>query len=78
MRLGNVITIVRLLAVFTLVFVFLARVTQATALICLAIGMPLAILVVELVFWRCPDCGKFLGGLYVKHCPNCGNRLDLE
>lgn len=78
MRLRNVITMVRVLVVLIVVFVLLARVTQATAFICLAIGMPFVLLVVELVFWRCPDCGKFLGGLYVKHCPNCGSKLDLE
>lgn len=78
MRLRNVITIVRVLCALVLVFVFLAMVTQATVFTCLAIGTPFVILAVELVFWRCPDCGKFLGGLYVKHCPNCGCELDLE
>ena len=78
MRLRNVITIVRILCVLIVVFALLAAVTQATALICLAIGTPFVILAVEMIFWRCPDCGKFLGGLYVKHCPSCGCKLDLE
>ena len=77
MSLNLVKTIVRILAVLVLVFVLLARLTQSTAFICLAIGSPFLILLVELIYWRCPDCGTFLGGLYVKHCPNCGCDLDL-
>ena len=77
MSLNLVKTIVRILAVLVLVFVLLARLTQSTAFTCLAIGSLFLILLVELIFWRCPDCGKFLGGLYVKHCPNCGCDLDL-
>lgn len=27
-------------------------------------------------FWRCPKCRKNLGPLYVKYCPNCGEKLN--
>ena len=27
-------------------------------------------------FWRCPKCRKKLGPLYVKYCPNCGEKLN--
>ena len=28
------------------------------------------------VFWRCPNCGKNMGPLWVKCCPNCGGRVN--
>lgn len=28
-----------------------------------------------LLFWRCPNCKKNLGPLWVKCCPNCGERI---
>ncbi len=27
-------------------------------------------------FWRCHKCRKNLGPLYVKYCPNCGEKLN--
>ena len=27
-------------------------------------------------FWRCPKCDKNLGPLWVKCCPNCGEKID--
>ena len=32
--------------------------------------------VLSMRLWRCPSCGKFLGPLYNRCCPNCGKRLD--
>lgn len=29
-----------------------------------------------LKFWRCPKCDKNLGPLWVKCCPNCGEKID--
>jgi len=29
-----------------------------------------------LMFWRCPKCGKNLGALWVKCCPNCGEKIN--
>ena len=26
--------------------------------------------------WRCPQCVKNLGPLWIKHCPHCGNDLS--
>ena len=30
----------------------------------------------HVIFWRCPKCKKNLGVLYVKHCPNCGEKIS--
>ena len=33
----------------------------------------------ELRWWRCPECGAFLGRVErMNHCPNCGEELDLR
>ena len=29
-----------------------------------------------LIFWCCPKCSKNLGPLWVKCCPNCGEKLN--
>ena len=29
-----------------------------------------------LIVWRCPKCGKNLGPLWVKCCPNCGEKIS--
>ena len=33
-------------------------------------------LVFILTFWRCPNCGKFLGPFYIKHCTNCAEKIS--
>lgn len=35
-------------------------------------------LLVNLVFWRCPKCGKWLGRDSKKFCTHCGAPLDRE
>jgi uncharacterized membrane protein (DUF485 family) len=53
------------------------------------LGLPLAwvigggVLLVGLIgtalslkYWRCPACGKYMGGVwFMRHCPRCGVRL---
>lgn len=38
--------------------------------------LTVALMVVLVVFWRCPHCGKQLGRDVPKYCPHCGKRLD--
>lgn len=40
-------------------------------------AMFLALLVVELRFWRCPHCGRRLGRDVKQFCTHCGEKLDL-
>ena len=45
-------------------------------LVAAAAAAMLAWLVLELSWWRCPRCGKFLGQLDQKtYCPYCGESL---
>lgn len=48
-------------------------------LVAVAAAAMLAWLVLELSWWRCPHCGKFLGHLDQKtYCPYCGESLYEE
>lgn len=30
-----------------------------------------------LKYWRCPACGKYMGGAwFMRHCPRCGEQLE--
>ena len=30
----------------------------------------------SLKYWRCPACGKYMGGAwFMRHCPRCGEQL---
>ena len=31
--------------------------------------------IIQLTCWKCPKCGKNLGPLWVKCCPNCGEKV---
>jgi len=34
---------------------------------------------VSLKYWRCPACGKYMGGVwFMRHCPRCGVRLEPD
>lgn len=43
----------------------------------IAVGVLLATSLCFWVFWRCPHCGRNLGTLSARHCPNCGAKLDI-
>lgn len=44
----------------------------------IAIMLGVVYTVVKLVFWRCPHCGRLLGGLrqYSKECYYCGENVE--
>ncbi len=42
----------------------------------LAIGVMVIYGVFHYFFWRCPRCGKNMGPLWVKCCPECGEKLS--
>lgn len=51
-----------------------ARIVLAVAVGILLVG----VLVLKLVFWRCPHCGARLGRDVKQYCTSCGKPLDLE
>lgn len=40
------------------------------------LGLAAAAVVLELIFYRCPACGKFLGSFSNRCCPHCGARVN--
>lgn len=42
----------------------------------LAIGVMAIYGIFHYFFWRCPRCGKNMGSLWVKCCPECGEKLS--
>lgn len=41
----------------------------------IAIGVVTIYGVFHHFFWRCPKCGENMGPLWVKCCPNCGEKI---
>ena len=40
------------------------------------LAFAVALIGVNLAWWRCPHCGRHLGRDDSKYCPGCGRRLD--
>ena len=82
MNLKRVKHLLHAIAAVVLVLCFLMCLLQSAAilifLLVITLGLCVAGIAVNLVFWRCPYCGEHLdrGG---KYCSHCGNHLaDLE
>ena len=45
-----------------------------------AIATIIAYGIINIVFWRCPNCGKCIGGIWLgkyNHCRYCGEEIKL-
>ncbi len=60
----------------TVVFLLLCSQTKNLVFGYLAIACAFTGAAIWLVFGRCPACGGFLGRLYGKYCPHCGEPID--
>ena len=70
-------TVFILLLLFFVVGIFGVTMERVAALVVMAV-LFLAAIIVELVFWRCPDCHMPLPiqGLWgAEFCPYCGKKL---
>lgn len=76
MELKKVKTICFLILGVFLVFMLTMGVTSNTVFGYAAIGVIALYGVFIMMFWRCPSCGKNLGPLWVKCCPNCGDKIS--
>ncbi|MDO5418231.1 MAG: hypothetical protein Q4F29_13600 [Lachnospiraceae bacterium] len=75
LKLAKKICFIFILVAF--VFASLLLITQIVAFAYLVLGIAGIYIIFELKFWRCPACNKNLGSLWVKHCPICGEKLDV-
>jgi len=66
-------------ALLSLLFIKLSMATPAVIFLILAAVCCIGELVYNLIFWRCPSCGRLLpikGFLWSQYCPRCGEYLE--
>jgi len=51
-------------------------ITKNSILGYMAIAVVIIYGITHCIFWRCPKCEKNIGPLWVKHCPNCGEKIS--
>ena len=51
--------------------------TKNVAFAMLALLLAVVLVVVNLLFWRCPHCGEYLGRDVGRFCTYCGEELEL-
>lgn len=63
--------------IIALIFSKLAGVDSTLGVVCLVISMVaiVAEIVIYILYWRCPYCGKPLRRVVIKHCEYCGASL---
>lgn len=65
--------------VFILALLFFRNFFLETSLgICLFLLFIAAYVIINLTWWRCDKCGKYLGKISISatHCPFCGEELE--
>ena len=68
------------LAACAAVCVFLTLIFQQaiSALLLLRLFFCIALISVNLTYWRCPSCRGHLGRDYGAYCQHCGEKLDMN
>ena len=64
-----------LLGIFV-ILMLLVGITSNPVFGYLAIGVMAIYGVLHYFFWRCPNCGEYMGPLWVKCCPQCGEKIS--
>lgn len=78
MKLRTVKILEGVLIGFALLCIALLYVKETTVFGVLGILSAVGCLLVNLIFWRCPKCGKWLGRDSKNFCTHCGAPLDRE
>lgn len=75
---AKVLSVISVIAVFILVFVFAANQNETAMYITMAIWF--VIYLVLMYFQRCPHCGAWprKGSFFDEYCPRCGGSLYDE
>ena len=66
------------LAMLIVAVVVMAADAMALPGFILCIGLLAAIVVVHILYIRCPHCGEHLGRDWGEFCPHCGKKLQEE
>ena len=79
MKLKQIKYLIYTLAAACVLMVLLLAVTESMVFLWLMLAFAVAMIGVNLVWWRCPYCGEHLGRGTGKYCTHCGHHLvDLE
>ena len=73
-------TIVGLLVLAFIAFglVILGMTVEHSWLESMAIGITVVSIALNFVWWRCPNCGEWLGRNGGKYCSHCGEKIDFD
>ncbi len=78
MKLRTVRTVFNCLLVAALLLLIPAKLTQSPVLMVIAGLCAMAALTVQMIFWKCPACGHYLGRhMWGRFCRHCGEDLDM-
>ena len=61
-----------------LAYLVVKQTALCIALLVLALVLCAVVVVINIVFWRCPYCGKGLGRDSGKFCQHCGKELNID
>ncbi len=78
MKLRTVKTVNNILLVITIILLIVSMITAWNALLYIALVFGIADVIFQMIFWKCPHCGKNLGRIGEKRrfCSNCGKEID--
>ena len=80
MKLKTANTIMRVLLSTFCVLMLLLVWTKFALLGYVAIAIIIVYGVINIAFWRCPSCGKCIGGIWLgkyNHCRYCGEEIKM-
>jgi len=61
-----------------LAYLMVKRTALCVALLVLGLILAVAVAIINIIFWRCPYCGKNLGRDTGKFCQHCGKELNMD
>ena len=65
-----------IIVLFGFVVAMIGATTEIHLISVLSLIVMFGAVIFKVLFYRCPNCGKFLGRDTVKHCPNCESKIS--
>ncbi len=62
----------------TFALIFLIPLAKSLWSLLPAIGCMTAVIFLNRKWWRCPNCGEWLGRDMGKYCQHCGEKIDYD
>ena len=77
MKLKTVRNIFSIFCVVDVLLMCLLCFNESLLCLCIMIALTVVLGVISFKYWRCPQCGKWLGWAK-QSCKHCGEKLDLQ